>query len=92
MELSENAKRMLLPPLITLPIVVGLALVGLGSAEIIEANTSNVAIPETAWPMIYIGAAILIGNGVFWPLVYTRRGKKKREERVSRRRSSDEEE
>lgn len=80
MDLNEDTKRLVLPPLIGLPIVVGFLLILVGGIQ------------GGGMVMVYIGAAILIGNGVFWPLLYTRQGKKEKEERRRQARQRTEEE
>lgn len=80
MDLDEDTKRLILPPLIGLPIVVGFLLILIGGIQ------------GGGMIMIAIGAAILIGNAVFWPLLYTRQGKKEKEEQRRRARQRAEEE
>lgn len=67
---------MLLPPLVALPVVIGFLFVVLG-AELPVAEP-----PPPNWTMIYVGAAILVGNAVFWPLLFQWQGKRRREQMI----------
>lgn len=71
--MDETWKRMLLPPLVAVPMVVGFLFMLIG-AELPVADP-----PPPNWTMIYIGAAIVIGNSVFWPLLFQWQGKRRRE-------------
>lgn len=71
--MDETWKRMLLPPLVALPMVVGFLFMLLG-AELPVADP-----PPPNWTMIYIGAAVVVGNSVFWPLLFQWQGKRRRE-------------
>lgn len=66
-------KRLLLPPLVALPLVVGFLFIVLG-AELPVGEP-----PPPNWTMIYLGAAIVVGNGVLWPLLFQWQGKRRRE-------------
>lgn len=80
MELDDDTKRLVLPPLIGLPIVVGFLLILVGGIQ------------GGGMVMIYIGSAVLIGNAIFWPLLYTRQGRKEKEARRRRVQQDREEE
>lgn len=68
--MNPDVKRYLLPPLVAVPLIVGFTLIVLG------ATADPDRIDQT---LVGLGTIILVGNAVFWPLIFHKRGRDRRE-------------
>lgn len=72
--MNEDLKRYLLPPLVAIPLVVGFLFIVIGAVEEFDPT------------LVGLGVAILVGNGVFWPLLFHKTGRDRREAAKARAR------